>query len=70
MNKKVYIELSIGINIIADEDKKDEMMFAIASSVSDLLNNKNITSSEININSSDEETALLDLILNSSSIES
>jgi len=70
MNKKVYIELSIGINIIADEDKKDEMMFAIASSVSDLLNNKNITSSEININSSDEETALLDLILNSNSIES
>ena len=70
MNKKVYIELSIGINIIADEDKKEDMMFAIAASVADLLNNKNITSSEININSSDEETALLDLILNSNSIES
>jgi len=70
MNKKVYIELSIGINIIADEDKKEEMMFAIASSVSDLLNNKNIVNSEININSSDEESALLDLILNSNPIES
>lgn len=63
MVRKVYIDLSINIELEVDESNKPKVMADIAKNIAKILNNKDIIKSDISINTSDENSMLLDMIL-------
>lgn len=63
MVRKVYIDLSINIELELDESDKPKVMSDIAKNIAKILNSKDIIKSDISINTSDENSMLLDMIL-------
>jgi hypothetical protein len=70
MSNKVFLDLSLSISIEVNEDKKQDMLNEISATISKLLNNKDIITTNISIDSTDDDSIMLSMLLSSNIIES
>jgi len=69
MSNRVYIDFMIEISMEINEERKQDLMEHISETIRSLMNNKDIISSSISINTNDEESVLLEMILRTEPIE-
>lgn len=69
MSNRVYIDFMIEISMEINEERKQDLMEHISETIRSLMNNKDIISSSISINTNDEESVLLEMILRTDPIE-
>ena len=70
MSNKVFLDLSLSISIEVNEDKKKDMLNEISATISKLLSNKDIITTNISIDSTDDDSIMLSMLLSSNIIES
>jgi len=70
MSNKVFLDLSLSISIEVNEDKKQDMLNEISATISKLLSNKDIITTNISIDSTDDDSIMLSMLLSSNIIES
>jgi hypothetical protein len=70
MSNKVFLDLSLSISIEVNEDKKQDMLNEISATISKLLSNKDIITTNISIDSTDDDSIVLSMLLSSNIIES
>ncbi len=70
MNDRVFIDLSISLSIEVNENEKQNILNEIAETISKLLVNKDIISTNISVDSNDSDSVMLSMLLSANIIES